>query len=172
MPISCRKLHRRCRRGCRFCRADTTGDRRRLWDRRGALRPARRCVAVGRSGGMLPPLPDAPAGVISSMIYASGTTGNPKGVRRLDMGPAATEVLAAMVRDGFGLAPDGVVRTVITGPLYHKAPNFLHFMPSAWAALWFCSSRDSMPRGCCAHRPTPHHPSPHGADDVRPVCCA
>jgi len=69
------------------------------------------------------PLPEAPAGVISSMIYTSGTTGNPKGVRRLDMGPAAAQLFAAMVRDVFGIAPDRVVRTVITGPLYHSAPN-------------------------------------------------
>jgi len=70
-----------------------------------------------------PPLSEAPAGVISSMIYTSGTTGNPKGVRRLDMGPGAAQLFAAMVRDVFGIAPDRVVRTVITGPLYHSAPN-------------------------------------------------
>jgi long-chain acyl-CoA synthetase len=70
-----------------------------------------------------PPLPEAPVGVISSMIYTSGTTGNPKGVRRLDVGPAAAQLVAAMVRDIFGIAPDRVVRTVITGPLYHSAPN-------------------------------------------------
>jgi len=28
-----------------------------------------------------------------------------------------------MVRDVCGIAPDRVVRTVITGPLYHSAPN-------------------------------------------------
>ena len=70
-----------------------------------------------------PPLPEAPAGVASSMIYTSGTTGNPKGVRRLDMGPGAAQLFAAMVRDVFGIAPERVVRTVITGPLYHSAPN-------------------------------------------------
>ena len=57
------------------------------------------------------------------MIYTSGTTGNPKGVRRSDMGPAAAQLVAAMVRDVFGIALDRVVRTVITGPLYHSAPN-------------------------------------------------
>ena len=70
-----------------------------------------------------PPLPEAAAGAISSMIYTSGTTGNPKGVRRLDMGPATAQVFAAMVGDVFGIAPDRVLRTVITGPLYHSAPN-------------------------------------------------
>ena len=70
-----------------------------------------------------PPLPETAAGGISSMIYTSGTTGNPKGVRRLDMGPAAAQVFAAMVGDVFGIVPDRALRTVITGPLYHSAPN-------------------------------------------------
>jgi long-chain acyl-CoA synthetase len=70
-----------------------------------------------------PPLPEAEAGMISSMIYTSGTTGNPKGLRRLDMGPQAARLFAAVVGDCFGIAPDRVVRTVITGPLYHSAPN-------------------------------------------------
>ena len=70
-----------------------------------------------------PPSPEAPAGVISSMIYTSGTTGNPKGVRRLDIGPETAELFAAGVRDVFGMAPERVFRTVITGPLYHSAPN-------------------------------------------------
>jgi long-chain acyl-CoA synthetase len=70
-----------------------------------------------------PPVGEAATGAISSLIYTSGTTGYPKGVRRLDMGSAGAEVFAAMVRDGFGLAPDRAPRTVITGPLYHSAPN-------------------------------------------------
>jgi len=70
-----------------------------------------------------PPRPEAAAGVISSMIYTSGTTGNPKGVRRLDMGPETAQLFAAGVRDTFGMAPERVFRTVITGPLYHSAPN-------------------------------------------------
>jgi long-chain acyl-CoA synthetase len=70
-----------------------------------------------------PPVPEAAAGAISSMIYTSGTTGNPKGVRRLDMGPAAAQLFAEGVRDVFGMAPERVFRTAITGPLYHSAPN-------------------------------------------------
>jgi len=70
-----------------------------------------------------PPLPEAAAGAISSMIYTSGTTGNPKGVRRLDMGPETARLFAEGVRDVFGIALERVFRTVITGPLYHGAPN-------------------------------------------------
>jgi len=70
-----------------------------------------------------PPGPEAAPSVISSMIYTSGTTGNPKGVRRLDMGPETAQLVAEGVRDIFGMAPERVFRTVITGPLYHSAPN-------------------------------------------------
>jgi long-chain acyl-CoA synthetase len=39
------------------------------------------------------------------------------------MGPAAAQVFAAMAANVFGIAPDRTLRTVITGPLYHSAPN-------------------------------------------------
>src|SRR4029077_11806937 len=70
-----------------------------------------------------PPVGEAAPGAISSMIYTSGTTGYPKGVRRLDMGPAAAQIFAAMAANVFGIAPDRTLRTTITGPLYHSAPN-------------------------------------------------
>jgi len=64
-----------------------------------------------------------PATERSTMIYTSGTTGNPKGVRRepstLEM-QQQTADLYAMV---FGLVEDNDIRTVITGPMYHSAPN-------------------------------------------------
>ena len=56
------------------------------------------------------------------MFYTSGTTGRPKGVRRKPVGP---DVAAAAIRRGalaFGLVGDGI-RSVMTGPLYHSAPN-------------------------------------------------
>ncbi|MFM7783868.1 MAG: AMP-binding protein, partial [Gammaproteobacteria bacterium] len=56
------------------------------------------------------------------LFYTSGTTGRPKGVRRKAVSP---EVGAAAVRRGafaFGLDGEGV-RAVMTGPLYHSAPN-------------------------------------------------
>src|SRR6202008_4546849 len=45
----------------------------------------------------------------------------------LDMGCAAAQLFAAMVRDVFGIGPDRAVRTVITGPLYPRAPNAYGF---------------------------------------------
>lgn len=65
----------------------------------------------------------APPPPPSSMIYTSGTTGNPKGVRRKPFTPEATARFAEMVAAAFGLTPDGAFRTVITGPMYHAAPN-------------------------------------------------
>jgi len=59
----------------------------------------------------------------SSMIYTSGTTGNPKGVRREPFSPESTAKFVEMVAEIFGLRPDGDFRTIITGPMYHAAPN-------------------------------------------------
>jgi long-chain acyl-CoA synthetase len=56
-----------------------------------------------------------------SMIYTSGTTGNPKGVKRK---PATDEQVAVAARIGaalYGFGP--TARGVLTGPLYHIAPN-------------------------------------------------
>lgn len=59
----------------------------------------------------------------SSMIYTSGTTGNPKGVRRSPYTPGSAARFAEMVKIVFGLEPGKDIRTVITGPMYHAAPN-------------------------------------------------
>ena len=56
-----------------------------------------------------------------AMIYTSGTTGRPKGVRRK---PAKAEQLALGRKIGaqlYGFGAD--MRAVVTGPMYHIAPN-------------------------------------------------
>lgn len=62
------------------------------------------------------------ASMPQAMIYTSGTTGRPKGVRReplrADQFEAATRVREIM----FG-APQSHMVAVVTGPLYHAAPN-------------------------------------------------
>jgi long-chain acyl-CoA synthetase len=63
-----------------------------------------------------PPMP-AP----HSQIYTSGTTGRPKGVRRQPMTPEQQAVNLAAYRTVFDINP--AMRTVVTGPLYHSAPN-------------------------------------------------
>lgn len=63
-----------------------------------------------------PPRP-APA----SMIYTSGTTGHPKGVRRQPPTPEMTAASLKMRKFIYGYQPG--MRALLTGPLYHSAPN-------------------------------------------------
>ena len=65
-----------------------------------------------------------PPAARTNMIYTSGTTGRPKGVRREPAGPDAARRMAEMVAHVFDLKPNPDLRTVITGPVYHSAPNF------------------------------------------------
>jgi long-chain acyl-CoA synthetase len=59
----------------------------------------------------------------TNMIYTSGTTGNPKGVRREPATPEMQQAMARMVSRIFDIRAGEGVRTVITGPVYHSAPN-------------------------------------------------
>lgn len=63
-----------------------------------------------------------PRPVTGPMFYTSGTTGKPKGVQRLPIGPEAIKGVMARSAAAFGLGGDGI-RSVMTGPLYHSAPN-------------------------------------------------
>lgn len=56
------------------------------------------------------------------MFYTSGTTGMPKGVRRKAVGP---DIAAkAIKRTGLAFGLNGQpVKSIMTGPLYHSAPN-------------------------------------------------
>ncbi len=64
-----------------------------------------------------------PQALRSNMIYTSGTTGRPKGVRRQPASPENTVRLAETAARAFGFHPGKAVRVVITGPMYHSAPN-------------------------------------------------
>lgn len=66
-------------------------------------------------------LPSRP--LTSSVIYTSGTTGKPKGVVRPPMSEADRKAAFAMVEAIYGFTPGMAIRTVITGPMYHTAPN-------------------------------------------------
>jgi len=58
-----------------------------------------------------------------NMIYTSGTTGRPKGVRRMPADPDQAARMFGLVAKAFGLNMGGQMRTVVTGPVYHSAPN-------------------------------------------------
>lgn len=66
------------------------------------------------SGEIGPPAP--------ALFYTSGTTGKPKAVERRPISKDAGAALAARTAFAFGL-DRGAVRAVMTGPLYHSAPN-------------------------------------------------
>lgn len=62
-----------------------------------------------------------------TIIYTSGTTGHPKGVRRAPPTPAQAAVAQRVHTTGFGfasaIAACKPIVTVVTGPMYHSAPN-------------------------------------------------
>lgn len=66
----------------------------------------------------------------NAIIYTSGTTGRPKGVRRAPVDAAMASAMATLVETALGLSLQRPVRTVITGPMYHAAPNLY----GLWAA--------------------------------------
>lgn len=73
---------------------------------------------IERSPPVSRPHPRAPA----SMIYTSGTTGRPKGVCRALPTPEQVKATAAMRALMYG-APENNAVAIVTGPVYHSAPN-------------------------------------------------
>ena len=74
-----------------------------------------------------PPIEAGPAEPPGSMIYTSGTTGHPKGVRRAPPTPEQAVAWAGIIGKVMGFnatygEPQDMV-TVVTGPMYHSAPN-------------------------------------------------
>ncbi|MCX7148778.1 MAG: AMP-binding protein [Rhodocyclales bacterium] len=55
------------------------------------------------------------------MAYTSGTTGRPKGVRRLPPTPEQQVLAAQVAKDALGIYPG--VRSLLSAPLYHSAPS-------------------------------------------------
>jgi long-chain acyl-CoA synthetase len=66
-----------------------------------------------------------------NVIYTSGTTGRPKGVMRPPFSPEGAAVQKRALEQIFGLRADHIIRTVVTGPVYHSAPNLYALASSA-----------------------------------------
>lgn len=75
---------------------------------------------LARAPDSIPPEHSAAS---SPMIYTSGTTGKPKGVRRFRMGPEHAAALQRTVAFAYGLMPGEPMVVMMTGPMYHSAPN-------------------------------------------------
>jgi long-chain acyl-CoA synthetase len=71
----------------------------------------------------------------SIMVYTSGTTGLPKGIRRLAPTPDQVVLLSEAVAVALGIAPG--MRALISAPLYHSAPaNYVVQAALKDAHLW------------------------------------
>ena len=72
------------------------------------------------------PLAEPAGEAPGTIIYTSGTTGHPKGVRRRPPTPEQAALTGVIIGRAFGFigygAPEEIV-TVVTGPMYHSAPN-------------------------------------------------
>ncbi|MEO8144586.1 MAG: AMP-binding protein [Betaproteobacteria bacterium] len=76
-----------------------------------------------------------------SMPYTSGTTGRPKGIRRLAPPDAerAARVLAESIKRVYGLQPGA--RALLSAPVYHSAPNMYATQAILLGATLFLESR-------------------------------
>jgi long-chain acyl-CoA synthetase len=57
------------------------------------------------------------------MVYTSGTTGRPKGVRRQPMSPEQLGAFGQRMAGGYGLSPAAPMTVLMNGPMYHSAPG-------------------------------------------------
>lgn len=69
----------------------------------------------------------------NAMIYTSGTTGRPKGVRRKPLREDQIAGQQLMAKCGYGLSPEKRMTVLMTGPMYHSAPNSYGLIAAAIA---------------------------------------
>ncbi len=126
--------------GCEVLVVDTPAE---IAAHYGGVEAAARAPAGGRSWeawlAEQSPL-DAPADPPGfNMLYTSGTTGNPKGVRRAPMPAPVQDAYFSSIAHAFGLRRG--MRALVTGPLYHASP-YAH----AHVGIWLDSEQWLMAR--------------------------
>ena len=110
-------------------------------------------VAAAPGGPLADPTPG------SLMLYTSGTTGRPKGVRKRP-NPPVVENIAGYEAESVHLC---------TGPLYHAAPlNISLISPLSNGAAVVLMDRWTAEETAAARRAAPGDPHARGADDVPP----
>ena len=102
--------------------------------------------AWARFGAGAPPAPAATGPARGMVPYTSGTTGRPKGVRRLPFGPdqqaAAAVAQKALMDTVFGIS--AASRVLLNAPVYHSAPmSYLVYACLTGATLVLESSFDA-----------------------------
>ena len=114
------------------------------------------------------PLSDQPRGEV--MMYSSGTTGRPRGIKRPLRGTSIDDEMQVgrmrLFVDVFGM--DAETRYLSPAPLYHAAP--LGYTAATPGGRRHCGDHGALRR---RRRPRPHratrdHPQPVGAHHVRP----
>lgn len=65
---------------------------------------------------------EAPRAIAGPMFYTSGTTGLPKGVKRKSASPDVIASIGKRTDRAWGLNLENI-RSIMSGPLYHSAPN-------------------------------------------------
>jgi long-chain acyl-CoA synthetase len=91
------------------------------------------------------PLAGAVGAAPGTIIYTSGTTGRPKGVRRRPPSPEQAATSGRIIGRCFGFTdylddPSRIV-TVVTGPMYHSAPNAYGLMAARMGAKVILQAR-------------------------------
>jgi len=81
------------------------------------------------------PLTEAAGEAPGTIIYTSGTTGHPKGVRRAPPTAEQAALTGQIIGRAFGFTgPPAAIVTVVTGPMYHSAPNAYGLMAARLGA--------------------------------------